>query len=91
MTVTIKQVDKDAIWVSSDEDPIGKEVIFTDSEFKSVEEQMFIALADYFDLDLEWDDNPDVDDYEYDDIDDADILLDEFDEYDELEDEYEQN
>ena len=88
MTVTIKQVDKDAIWITSDEDPIGKEIVFTDSEFDRVEEQMLIAIADYFDLHLEWDDNPDADDYEYDDIDDTDILPDE---YDDWEDEYEQN
>lgn len=84
MTVTIKQVDKDAIWISSDEDPIGKEIVFTDSEFDRVEEQMLIAIADYFDLHLEWDDDPDTDDYA--DTNDTNISLDEFDEYDDWED-----
>ena len=60
LVVTITQVDDSTIWINSNQDPIGKEVVFTD--IQDVESQMMISIADYFDLDLEFEEIEDEED-----------------------------
>lgn len=86
LVVTLTQVDEHTIWINSNQDPFGKEVVFDDID--DVESQMMIAVADYFDLDLEFDEEEVTDDGE-DEMDDIyDLEVNELDDYDEWDEEY---
>lgn len=48
--ITLIKCNDGSIWVTSDEDPNGTESIFSPKSEIPIEEQMMIALADFFEF-----------------------------------------